>query len=209
MMTLRRLLTVHDEAIIAAAVAWVREAAAVDLAERPSAETRALVVESVRVYAALLLDDPRPPDAFSTQRFRISTLLRGCFAFHRALGPVLARHSVPHHLAFAILRQVDDACSETAFPSGHVGTNILWIDRSADDRLELGCGDDGVGISPQLLRRVYEPFFATARGRGGSGLGLHIVHDLVTDLLCGTLRAESTPGRGARFTVRFPAHVEA
>lgn len=40
-------------------------------------------------------------------------------------------------------------------------------------------------------------------------LGLPIVHDLVTDLLCGTIRAESPPGRGARLPVRFPAHAEA
>ncbi|WP_434421595.1 hypothetical protein [Nannocystis pusilla] len=53
---------------------------------------------------------------------------------------------------------------------------------------------------------IYEPFFTGARG---SGPGLPIFHPLVTDLLCGTLRAGSTPGRDARSTVRFPAHAEA
>lgn len=94
-----------------------------------------------------------------------------------------------------------------AFPSGQVGTVTLWVDRAADGRLELGCRDDGVGMAPEVLRRIYEPFYTTTRGRGGSGLGLHIVHNLVTDLLRGTIVAESTPGRGTSFTIRFSAAI--
>jgi signal transduction histidine kinase len=59
-----------------------------------------------------------------------------------------------------------------------------------------------------VLRRIYEPFFTTARARGGSGLGMHIVHNLVTDLLRGTIAAQSEPGRGTSFLIRFPASPE-
>ena len=92
-----------------------------------------------------------------------------------------------------------------AFPEGHVGTVTLWTARTEGGRIELGCRDDGVGVQPDVLRRIFEPFFTTTRGRGGSGLGMHIVHNLVTDLLHGTIDADSTPGRDTTFTIRFPA----
>ncbi|MDC0722356.1 hypothetical protein POL25_36035 [Nannocystis sp. bb15-2] len=73
MMTLRRLLAVHDEAIIDAGLAWVRQAGALDLAERPLAEARALVADSGSF-------------AFhpAGSSLRISTPLRRSFAFHPA-----------------------------------------------------------------------------------------------------------------------------
>jgi signal transduction histidine kinase len=95
-----------------------------------------------------------------------------------------------------------------AFPEGQVGTVALWVDRTAAGELELGCRDDGAGMSEAVLRRIYEPFYTTARARGGSGLGLHIVHNLVTDLLRGTIAAQSEPGRGTSFLIRFPASPE-
>ena len=60
-------------------------------------------------------------------------------------------------------------------------------------------------MEPQVLRRIYEPFFTTQRGRGGSGLGMHIVHNLVTDLLGGAIEVTSTPGAGTTITIRLPA----
>ena len=52
--------------------------------------------------------------------------------------------------------------------------------------------------------RIFEPFFTTKRGQGGSGLGLHIVFNLVTQLLRGTITCESEPEQGTRFVIRFP-----
>jgi len=59
-----------------------------------------------------------------------------------------------------------------------------------------------------VLRRVFDPFFTTQRGRGGSGLGMHIVHNLVTDLLGGTIEVSSTPQQGTQVTIRLPIRVE-
>lgn len=64
--------------------------------------------------------------------------------------------------------------------------------------------DDGCGISPENLNRVFEPFFTTAKGSGGSGLGLSIVKNLVTKKLMGAVSVESIPGKGTVFTVRMP-----
>ncbi len=49
-----------------------------------------------------------------------------------------------------------------------------------NDQVCIVYGDDGCGIPPELHAQVFEPFFTTKRGKGGSGLGLHIVHTIVT-----------------------------
>lgn len=64
--------------------------------------------------------------------------------------------------------------------------------------------DNGKGMSEAVQKRVFEPFFTTRRGTGGSGLGLHIVYNLATQVLLGSVCCESAPGRGTRFRVQFP-----
>ena len=64
--------------------------------------------------------------------------------------------------------------------------------------------DDGCGISPEHQSRVFEPFFTTARELGGSGLGLHLVYNLVTQKLQGTINIASTLGSGTTFTITLP-----
>jgi PAS domain S-box-containing protein len=73
-----------------------------------------------------------------------------------------------------------------------------------DDRVVLEVRDDGRGIAPENLRRIFDPFFTTRLGQGGSGLGLHIVHSLVVNLLGGSIQVDSLPGRGTCMRVRIP-----
>jgi signal transduction histidine kinase len=61
-----------------------------------------------------------------------------------------------------------------------------------------------VGIPPENIGRIFDPFFTTRRGTGGSGLGLHIVYNLVTASLGGQITVDSAPGQGTRFTVILP-----
>jgi two-component system, OmpR family, phosphate regulon sensor histidine kinase PhoR len=72
--------------------------------------------------------------------------------------------------------------------------------------VELSVADDGVGISPAHLGRLFERFYRVDTGRsrelGGTGLGLSIVKHLV-ELMGGTIRVESSPGKGATFTIRL------
>ncbi|MFP5514959.1 MAG: sensor histidine kinase [Alphaproteobacteria bacterium] len=79
----------------------------------------------------------------------------------------------------------------------------------AGDMVELSVADDGNGIAPEVLPKIFDPFFTTRRGSGGSGLGLHIVYNLVTGRLHGTIEVESRPGQGTRFTLRFPRVIDA
>lgn len=64
--------------------------------------------------------------------------------------------------------------------------------------------DDGRGIDPNIVRRLFEPFVTTKRGQGGSGLGTHIIYNLVTQVLGGQIKCVSEPGKGARFNITAP-----
>ncbi|MEO0534066.1 MAG: ATP-binding protein [Cyanobacteria bacterium P01_A01_bin.123] len=64
--------------------------------------------------------------------------------------------------------------------------------------------DEGSGIPAENLGKIFEPFFTTKRGQGGSGLGLHIVYNLVTRKLGGTIRCESQLAEGTKFTIVLP-----
>lgn len=78
---------------------------------------------------------------------------------------------------------------------------------SQGDRVILTYADDGCGIPKAIQSKIFEPFFTTARDRGGSGLGLHIIHNIVTQTLRGTLQVESTLGAGTQFTLNLPLHA--
>jgi two-component system NtrC family sensor kinase len=73
-----------------------------------------------------------------------------------------------------------------------------------DGGIRLRYSDDGRGIPDDVRQRIFDPFFTTRRTQGGSGLGLHIVYNLVTQRLGGTIAVESTPGEGTQFTVDIP-----
>jgi signal transduction histidine kinase len=64
--------------------------------------------------------------------------------------------------------------------------------------------DTGRGIPEKHRSRIFEPFFTTRRGSGGTGLGLHIVYNIVTQRLGGTITLNSAEGRGAAFILRIP-----
>jgi len=76
--------------------------------------------------------------------------------------------------------------------------------RAHDGEIELQYRDDGRGMPPEDLSRIFDPFFTTRRGTGGSGLGMHIVYNLVTQMLGGQISVSSTPGEGVEFRVTFP-----
>lgn len=69
---------------------------------------------------------------------------------------------------------------------------------------QLICADNGKGMTQDLVTRIFEPFFTTKRGQGGSGLGMHIVFNLMTQTYGGSIACESMPGSGTRFIMTFP-----
>ncbi|ASA58101.1 ATP-binding protein [Vibrio gazogenes] len=68
--------------------------------------------------------------------------------------------------------------------------------------------DNGIGIPEYLHQKIFEPFYTTQRGHGGSGLGLNLVFNLVTQQLQGTLQFSSTPGQGLHYWLKLPKQLK-
>lgn len=90
-----------------------------------------------------------------------------------------------------------------AFGEGQAGLIRIAVARN-DGMLSLTYSDDGCGIAPEVQDRIFEPFYTTARAKGSTGLGLHIVFNIVTGTLGGTVTCCSAPGQGTTFQVRVP-----
>lgn len=82
--------------------------------------------------------------------------------------------------------------------------HILIRAHAEQDNVHMRYADDGVGMSQAALEKLFEPFYTTKRGQGGSGLGAHISYNLVTGPLGGTLNASSSPGQGLTYEMQFP-----
>ncbi|MBV1777220.1 HAMP domain-containing histidine kinase [Burkholderiaceae bacterium DAT-1] len=87
----------------------------------------------------------------------------------------------------------------------HASGNLTLCGVQEAERIKLSVSDDGCGIPSENLKKIFEPFFTTKRNAGGSGLGLHIVYNIVTKQLGGHIAVESSPGHGTRFTITMPA----
>ena len=74
----------------------------------------------------------------------------------------------------------------------------------AGDVVAFSYADDGAGMDSDTLDKLFDPFFTTKRGNGGSGLGAHILFNLVTGPLGGSVHVESAPGEGLRYELSFP-----
>lgn len=95
-----------------------------------------------------------------------------------------------------------------AYEDGQAGRMTIAVE-PAGDWLTLTFLDDGKGIPEENLAKVFDPFFTTRRSRGGSGLGLHIVFNLVRNSLQGSIAVNSAEGQGTVFTLRFPRQAPA
>jgi len=80
---------------------------------------------------------------------------------------------------------------------------------AADDAITLSFRDDGAGMPADVARQVFDPFFTTKRNAGGTGLGLHIVYNLVTQKLTGRIEVRSQPALGSEFRLQLPRVVTA
>jgi len=91
-----------------------------------------------------------------------------------------------------------------AFPDGRPGVVDIQVRESGKDNVEILFCDNGCGMSLDVRRRAFDPFFTTRRDQGGTGLGLHIVYSIVTNRLGGRLDLDSEPGNGTRIQIILP-----
>ncbi len=99
-------------------------------------------------------------------------------------------------------------------PGGHIEVDLRRVllaapdaEVPAGDWIRLRVHDDGVGMDAQLLARLFEPYLTTKATTGGHGLGLAVVHGIVTGL-GGAIRVRSAPGKGSTFEVFLPRALQ-
>ena len=92
---------------------------------------------------------------------------------------------------------------ENAIDAG--ATRISLVVKEAG-KAHIQVVDNGKGMSEEMLSKHFEAFFTTKRGKGGSGLGTHIMYNLVTQTLGGSISVESKTGDGLSYHIEFPHH---
>jgi signal transduction histidine kinase len=92
------------------------------------------------------------------------------------------------------------------FDDGQSGTVTITARSLPGDKVEIAVRDTGKGMAPDIRKHAFEPFFTTRLGSGGSGLGLSIVHNIVTTVLGGSIRIESDPGTGTVVYMQLPVN---
>ncbi|MCP5433570.1 MAG: HAMP domain-containing histidine kinase [Alphaproteobacteria bacterium] len=115
----------------------------------------------------------------------------------------LQMESYPGALSQVLMNLVDN-CKLHGFAGSSGGSIAITARKVEGGCTEITVEDDGCGIQPDVLPRIFEAFFTTRAGSGGSGLGLHIVRTLVTGTLGGEIRVEARPSGGTRFVLTVP-----
>ncbi len=91
-----------------------------------------------------------------------------------------------------------------AFADGRSGAISISARPRGHDDVEIIFADNGAGMTPDVQRQAFDPFFTTRRNEGGTGLGLHIVYNLVTQQLGGRMMLDSRLGQGTTFRIIMP-----
>jgi len=91
-----------------------------------------------------------------------------------------------------------------AFADGRSGAISIAAKPRGNDDVEIIFSDNGAGMTPEVQRQAFDPFFTTRRSEGGTGLGLHIVYNLVTQQLGGRMMLDSRLGQGTTFRIIIP-----
>ena len=117
----------------------------------------------------------------------------------RRLSPEIPQITAdPSQLQQVLVNLVVNAIQ--AMPSGGV---LTITTRVSDSHVVMVVADNGTGMSKREIKQIFVPFYTTKDINEGTGLGLPVVHGIITSHR-GTIRVESTPGRGTRFEVRLP-----
>lgn len=181
------------------------------------AEGAGLLQSNLERAVKLLADFRQVAADQASEQRRIFDLAGVVGEILHTLSPSLKRH--PHRVVVDIA--TDIAMDSQPGPVGQIVINmvnnaylhafenrtdgLLTISaRCEDDRVKISFVDNGVGMSTEQMEKLFEPFFSTKIGKGGTGLGMAIVRNLVTKTLGGSISVESDLGKGTRFNVELP-----
>ncbi len=119
------------------------------------------------------------------------------------LAPGITMDSYPGALGQLVTNLVSNALQH-GFEGRSRGRMHLHTVLSGKDEVTLYFSDDGLGMNEDTRKRMFDPFFTTKLGQGGSGLGMHIVYNIVHDVLGGTIEVQSVVEQGTHLTVVMP-----
>ena len=191
----------------------IREAAT--LAQRNIARAHQLIQDFKKISVSQALDAPQREDlarlvASTVELFEISARQARLSVELDDRLPASSTEwlGAPGHLTQVLLNLLTNIERHACEPGADCRAVItLSAADGPPPTFTITVRDDGRGIAPEHLDVVFEPFFTTGRGRGDTGLGLSIVHNIVTTVLRGRIAVSSTPGRGTTFEITFPQEV--
>jgi signal transduction histidine kinase len=131
------------------------------------------------------------------------TLKKTAYTVEQHIPGDLRLDSYPGPLGQVVTNLVNNALVH-AFEGRSSGSVTITARPGAAGWLELVVQDDGLGIPAANLNRIFDPFFTTKLGAGGSGLGLNIAHNIVSNILGGKIDVESEAGVGTTFSLTLP-----
>jgi len=122
------------------------------------------------------------------------------------IAPGIIMASYPGPFGQVLINLVNNGLIH-AFEGLENGEIVISADTVGSDSVAISVHDNGLGIAPENMGKIYDPFFTTKLGRGGSGLGLNIVYNIVYGLLGGRIDVTSSLGEGTSFILTLPVRV--
>ncbi|UTY58082.1 CHASE domain-containing protein [Massilia sp. erpn] len=154
------------------------------------------------------------------RRFHLSSVLHDTLATYAAqlrrvscevkvdVPEALDFLSYPGSLSQVLSNLINNAILH-AFEGRAQGLITITARAEGEEEAVLEFSDDGIGMGSKTLRQIYDPFFTTKMGQGGSGLGMNIVYNIVTGVLKGRIDIRSEPGQGTTVVLTLPRRVPA
>jgi signal transduction histidine kinase len=122
------------------------------------------------------------------------------------IPPGIMMDSHPGALEQIVTNLITNSLAHAFGARGH--GRMLICAQVQDDVVDIVYSDDGIGIPEAMRRRIFDPFYTTKAGQGGSGLGLYTIYNLVTGLFGGSIGVTSQADGGACFTLRLPNQIQ-
>ncbi len=176
-----------------------------DLAVQNAQRAATLIADFKKVSVDRASEQAREVELLSyleTVVASLAPMLRSAAGRVEVSGTAVTLRTRPGAIAQVLTNLIQNAFTH-AFENGEERM-VLVRCRLEGTQAVVEVEDEGCGIPGHLLSRIFEPFVSTRLGRGGSGLGMHIVHNLVVEALQGDIELHSTLGEGTLVRIRLP-----
>ncbi len=126
---------------------------------------------------------------------------------HREEDTDLTWNGYPGHLSQVVINLVQNTIRYAYPEDKRDGSIDIFLKRPDPERFVIEYVDYGKGVDPEILPRLFDAFVTSGRSQGGTGLGMAISRNIVVEILGGSITCDSSPGKGAKFTINLPSEV--